>query len=235
MAQSFGIVEEKLREADFFLERVRNLRPLTYSARFYFSAFLSASRSVTLVLQATMNDAPGFRSWYEDAINPIKADPFAKYFKDIRNISIHKGLNPLNEVELNHLREHLFSQFQGLDVHAIVVSNPNELNSTKLSDAVHLSHQYFRSLVKLIYDCYSKFKSIVDPRWYFTREHFLAMDKTLEDAWSELGFPTSWSSYLSDSEDDGWRALRSQQPPCQINDIFQKYLGKSIADPDDVG
>ncbi|MGA2207716.1 MAG: hypothetical protein ABSG10_13395, partial [Terracidiphilus sp.] len=60
MSQSFGIVEEKLREAEFFLDALHAAPRSSFEARCLFSAFVSAARSVTLALQATMKDIDGF-------------------------------------------------------------------------------------------------------------------------------------------------------------------------------
>jgi len=66
MAKSFGIVEDKLREAEFFLTKLRESNRFEYESRYYFSAFISAARSVTMVLQKTMKDVDGFTSWYQN-------------------------------------------------------------------------------------------------------------------------------------------------------------------------
>ncbi len=93
MAQSFGIVEDKLREADFFLDQIRASNPLSFEARFYFSAFVSAARSVIMALPVTMSGVEGFRLWYRGVQDQLKADPLAPLFVELRNESIHKGVN----------------------------------------------------------------------------------------------------------------------------------------------
>ena len=232
MAQPFGIVEEKLREAKFFLDLLCESDPYDFYSRFYFSAFVSATRSVTLALQATMNGVCGFESWYQSALAELKADPLISFFKEIRNDSIHRGLNPLNQVTRKHLREHLVSQLHDQRVHVIVLPDVRGDGSTVLVEAVRVSEIYFKSVVRVIFGCYDRFKCVVDPRWYFTRENFLAMGKTFEDAVVELGFPSAWAS-CAPEETGGWGALRLQQPTCQINDLFHEYIGAWIADPDD--
>lgn len=230
MARSFGIVEEKLHETEFFLEKLRESCDISAGARYYFSAFISAARSVTLALQATMKDVSGFPKWYESAQIELKSDPLASFFKELRNDSIHKGLNRLNKVTEEHLREHLLSQSHGQHNHVIILPNLHGKGETTLVDAVSASEVYFELLLEVVYECYVRFKCVVDPRWYFTRNNFLSMGKTFEDAVAELGYPAGWVSCTE--EEVGWRALRRQQPPCQINDLFNKYLGVWIDDPD---
>jgi hypothetical protein len=234
MAQSFDVVEEKICEAEFFLNQLSTSSRLSFEAQCYFSAFVSAARSVTLVLQATMNGIPGFEQWYQGAQAKLKTDPLAPFFVEIRNSSIHKGLNPLNQVTLDHLREDLFNQMRRRTrSHVLVLPDMRSRNSPILADAVQASTHYFVSLVKVVFECYDRFKCVVDPQWYFTREHFAAMGKTFPDAISELGFPPAWASCVP-PEDDGWRAFRLQQPTCQINHLFRKYIGNEIAGPDEV-
>lgn len=234
MSQSFGIVEDKLLEAEFFLNKLRRSDYLSFDARCYFSAFISAARSVTLSLQTMMNEVPGFKNWYQNAQAKLKANPLAPFFVEIRNASIHRGVNPLNEVTLDHVYDHLFSQIRyGTRSHVLVLPNVGYEGSGSLVDAVQAAQLYFTSLVEIIFDCYDHFKSVVDPRWYFTSDNFSAMGKTFEDAVTELGFPPEWAACAPDG-DGGWHALRLQQPTCQLNDVFLRYIGREIPDPDDL-
>ena len=233
MSGSFQLVEEKLRESAFFLDRFRDSEPLGLEACFYFSAFVSAARSVTLALQKTMSDVSGFDDWYHSARECLKTDPLARYFKDLRDEVVHEGINPLNKVTVEHLHEALRSQLRGHPrSHSIVMPDLTSADSSVLADAVRVSENYLKSLVTIVYECYSRFRCFVDPRWHFTPGHFAAMGKTFEDALSECGFPSSWATHAPDS-DVRWRVLRRQQPPCQINDLFHEHLGTCIPDPDD--
>lgn len=233
MSQSFGTVEEKLRESEFFLGQMHDARPHGFEARCFFSAYVSAARSVTLALQATMSGTDGFNLWYQQAQGRLKVDPLARFFVEIRNGAIHKGLNPLNQVTIEHLRESLSLQLhRGINSSMIILPDLRAKERTTLADANQACLKYFRSLVEVVFDCYQRFRNIVDPRWHFTRENFLSMGKTLEDAVEELGLPRKWTSFVA-SESDGWKLLRSQQPPCLINDLFLRYAGKRIPDPDE--
>lgn len=233
MARSFGFVEEKLCEAEFFLGQLRSSRRESLDARCYFSAFVSAARSVTWVLQASMNGVNGFETWYRIVQAKLKSDPLAPFFVEIRNLSEKTGENPLNRVTLAHLHEDLSNQLRGLNrSHVLVIPRAFD-GATLLADAEQACTLYFTSLVEVTFECYEHFKCVVDPRWYFTRENFVRMGKTFEDAVLDFGLPPAWASCAPGGE-GAWRALRSQQPACQINDLFRKYLGREIAGPDDV-
>ena len=233
MASSFEVVEHKLREAEFFLTRLRNTSRLNFAAGCYFSAFVSAARSVTFATQASLKGVPGFKDWYDSAQKQLKTDPLAPFFVEIRNEVVHTGANPLNRVSLNHLREDLARQMHvDREGHVLVLPDAQRQGSTVLVDAVDACEQYFASLVSVVYECYSGFKTVVDGRWYFTEANFSTMCKTFEDAVVELGFPPAWAA-CAPAGPDGWRVIRSQQPPCLVNDLFDKYLGKTIRDPDE--
>jgi hypothetical protein len=235
MSQSFGIVEEKLHESEFFLTRLGESRRVDYAARFYFSAFVSAARSVTWCLQATMSEVPEFRDWYKSAQDRLKMDPLARLFVEIRNSSQKRGLNPLNRVSLDHLREDLAQQLSGSERgHVLVLPRVHNDEATTLVDALGASELYFTSLVALVFECYEQFRCVVDPQWHFTRENFATNGRTFEDAVSELGFPAGWASSAlrAVAEDEAWRILRADQPACGINDLFRKYVGRVIASPD---
>jgi len=234
MAKSFGIVEDKLREAEFFLTKLRESNRFEYESRYYFSAFISAARSVTMVLQKTMKDVDGFTSWYQNVQSQLKADPLAKYFVEIRNGAIHEGFNPLNQVTVEHLREDLIRQMHQNDhSHILILPNFQAQGLSTLTDAVETSKQYFISLIKTVFECYKEFRYVVDPQWYFTYENFTDMGKTIEDAIAEFGLPPEWALCAPEGE-SAWRILRSQQPSCQINDLFQEYIDGEIKSPDNI-
>jgi len=183
-----------------------------------------------------MDGVTGFPEWYEQLQERLKLDPLARFFVEVRNDSVHKGLNPLGQVTLEHLRDDLFRQMrQRKRSHVIIMPNPGFEHETMLVDAVEVSSEFFRSLVQIIFECYSQFRRVVDPQWYFTGESFAVRGRGIEDALEELGFPRTWlSAALNEaiSEEDAWRLIRSQQPACIVNDIFWRHLGKSIPDPD---
>lgn len=233
MATSFGVVEDKLREAGFFFDKLRDTRRLSFEASCYFSAFVSATRSVTLAMQASLKGVPGFEDWYESARKQLKIDPLAPFFVEIRNEVLHTGANPLNRVPLDHLREELARQLRGdRREHVLVFPGAQQPDSTVLVDAVEACEQYFSTLVSVVYDCYSAFKTVVDGRWYFTEANFNSLGKSFEDALGELGFPKTWAEGIPVGP-EAWRVLRSQQPFCLVNDLFDSYLGKKILDPDE--
>ncbi|MBF0178515.1 MAG: hypothetical protein HQM03_00655 [Magnetococcales bacterium] len=233
MACSFGVVENKLYEAEFFLEKIQACNKNDFEVRYYFSAFVSASRSVTFALQASMKGIDGFDTWYSIAREKLNLDPLARYFVEIRNIVVHKGENPYNEVPLEYLKLYLAAQILHHDQSdVLLVPNMGDNNGCELINAKQACINYFKSIILIIFDCYDKFKYIVDPKWYFTESNFNRNGKSLDDALDELGFPRDWISHIT-PEKEAWKILRSREQSCIINPIFYKYLDVVIDDPDD--
>src|SRR5580658_1529574 len=97
MARSFQIVEFKVEEADFFLVK---LEECSYSGNFfearqYLNAFLSATRSITFVLNASLHDLVGYTAWYTDHKLRLQNSPIAQYFLESRNLSQKVGFYAL--------------------------------------------------------------------------------------------------------------------------------------------
>lgn len=89
---------DKLKETKFFLEKLRRAEDDEF--KYYFSAFLSAGRSVTFFLQAENSGDNDFNAWYgHDDMSEaeregtrrhqLKNDPLIRILKEIRDISIH--------------------------------------------------------------------------------------------------------------------------------------------------
>lgn len=228
MASSFEVVEIKLQEAEFFLDLLRSTTRNSFAAKFYFSAFVSAARSVTLAMQSSMAGVEGFADWYASARENLKCDALAPHFVEIRNDVIHRGVNPLDRVTPIVLRDELARQFQGDRSHVLVLPLPE----ARLVDAGRACADYFESLVNVVFDCYQSFKRVVDPRWYFTEEAFTARGLSLKDAVLELGFPVGWLN-CAPTGSGAWRSLRAGQPACQVNAVFKRWLGLAIRDPED--
>lgn len=90
MSRSFGIVEQKLEESDFFLTKLEEtieLAPFDYEPQYYLSAFASATRSITFTIQASISDIKGFDKWYSNQQSKLRQNKLARYFLEARNLS----------------------------------------------------------------------------------------------------------------------------------------------------
>jgi hypothetical protein len=85
------LIKHEVAEADFFLNSMRDSGFNIFGFHCYFSAFMSASRSITFALQAVMSGTPGFAEWYEIARQPLVEDSRARFFVQLRNIATKTG------------------------------------------------------------------------------------------------------------------------------------------------
>lgn len=232
--RSFGAVEEKLAETEFFLRKLRGVRQLSAEGPYFFSAFVSAARSVTWAMQASLNHVDGFPAWYETVQRRLQTDALARFFVQTRNVIQKRGHNPFDRVDLDHLVALLNCQLRGHRRPILMVPDPKQPKQRMLSDAVEVCEQYFNDLVTVVWECYDKYRTVVDARWYFTQENFRQQNKSLQDALAEMGFPPTWFGAIPDADEvQAWRVIRSQQPGCGINHLFLQYLGKEMLGPDD--
>ena len=81
---------DRLLEAKYFLERMMEKQSYRDAFKYNLSAFLSAARSVTLIMQKEFNNKPGFAEWYCSQQAKMKADRTMKILCKERNITIHQ-------------------------------------------------------------------------------------------------------------------------------------------------
>src|SRR5690349_17183860 len=91
MERPLDLIQQKVAEADYFLHQMGDSGFDLFAFHCNFSAFLSASRSITLTLQAVMRHVPGFNLWYESARLPLEGDILARFFVQRRNVATKTG------------------------------------------------------------------------------------------------------------------------------------------------
>ena len=221
----FQIVEYKIAETDFFLTKLKgtiHTEEVFVGARYYLSAFLSASRSITFALQAAMKDIPDFKEWYEQHQNKLRQNDLAKYFLEVRNLSQKVGYYPLTSGRIfrdeNNQRqiEYFFDLLDfGEDVSSPI---PQE-------DVLTACNKYFILLLELVCDCFKNFGNIIDPEKYFVFS-ITEAGKSLEDIEEELGCPRGYTKIESIPDEERIRILhREFKKDVTIDYVFEKYLG----------
>lgn len=81
---------EKLREAKYFLERMKEEQSNRDTFKYNFSAFLSAARSVTFIMQGEFKNVHGFEKWYKEKRSEMQNDESMKFFNKKRRMTIHQ-------------------------------------------------------------------------------------------------------------------------------------------------
>jgi len=221
--RSFGVVDFKVAEAEYFLGRIRVVseRHEWHPLQFYLSAFAAATRSVTFAMQAALTDHPGFAEWYAPRQSALKSDPRARFFHEFRTASQHLGESPLSGGEFSASGSRYY------------FAAPSNGGAAIEEDVVSACEEYFKTILRLVYDCYVELAPIVNAQWRFTKEHFSSLGLTIADAEVEMGLPPGWTDAGELTEDARWRLLRCEADGCGISDHFQSWLSLSLPHPDD--
>ncbi len=215
--RSFGIVDQKLEEADFFCDLVAEGGADFFRVRHYFSAYVAAARSVTFALQASISEAEGFPAWYGTWQERLRNDKLARFFHACRTDTQHIGLNPVR------------GGTSGRDYRACFFGQP-ELDRYEWLPDVDVAtacRLHMRLLCELVRDCYRVFGMLIDPDQIYTLEGLQVKGWTVDDVAVQLGFPSGWTSYapdVPDREAEMLKVLRRHIPMSGIGPVIAKYL-----------
>jgi hypothetical protein len=227
MSRTFGIVDEAVIQAAYFLERVDEEGDIL-AIRANVVAFSSACRSITYALQASLADNAVFKIWYTSRRRQLSESNLAKYFHAFRRITHHIGENSIN---YGFKTEHLFDLTNGKN--KWFFGEHPDFPKPPSVDVPTACRQYFKELLLIVFDCYDDFRFEVNAQWYFTAENFSKMSLTIEDAEEQLGFARKWTKVGPPFDDtDRWKALGRTIGGCGIDDIFDRWLGRIPAHPD---
>jgi hypothetical protein len=224
MARSFDLVDEKLFEADFFLEKLDGSGFDLWEARFYLSAFIGAARSVTFALQGSISDLDGFNDWYSAKQDALRTNPTARFFAKARTDSQHLGINPLQGGRSGRSADgKLEYRFY---FGSVVLGEP--LPDCPTVDVVTACREYLTLLVQYVFDCYQQFGPSIDPSLFYTVENLERRGMSIEDVEESFGYPRGWTAVggVLDA-DQRLRLLRREAGATSVDFLFEKYLGRS--------
>lgn len=169
---------EKLLEAEYFLAGLSGSSDLAF--QFELNAFLSASRSVSFVLQNAMSEVARFANWYEQQQAAMKSDRSMRFFVELRNISQKQG--PVSFVGGSLPDGNWTYRFVGRP-YAV----PDELVGLDIGAccAMHLA-----KLAKLLLNCAREFPFETCPYRAFTEEGMIALGYEWRDVEAAIGLPS---------------------------------------------
>lgn len=220
MDKTFDTVDLKIAEAEFFLRKMAECKFDFAEFGFYFSAFLSASRTVTFALQQ-FNHLEGFEKWYIPHREALKADSTAKFFLNTRNSHLHGGGYPVRGGAISN----------GVHTFHFLDYKHNEFNISD-DDVLSISRHFFLMLLEIVYDCYVHLGTQIDPQQYFTKEHFSSIGRTIDEAEVEVfGWVMESLKNEGFTDDDRWHEVRAKVECCNINHLFHAYLDKVTPQP----
>ncbi|RYY88290.1 MAG: hypothetical protein EOO15_09405 [Chitinophagaceae bacterium] len=224
MGRSFEIVEFKVAEADFFLEKLKETAEYAFQffeARNYLSAFLSAARSISFSIQSSLTGVEGFDTWYAVHQKALRESKLAKYFVEARNLSQKVGYYPIVSAMVyadnagKRIARYIFDQ-----------SSPDLKSEAPEIDVVEACSFYFRILLEIVLDSYRCFGTVIDPEQYYSIENLHKSGKTIEDFEQELGYPRGWTRIADDiSDQKRLEAIRGEIKYEGVDHILIKYLG----------
>ena len=81
--------ENKLEEAKYFFNQIKNSLNNPQILGFNLSAFITAARTVTWFMQKEYSANPKFKTWYEAKQKEMKEDSVCKFFHNLRTANIH--------------------------------------------------------------------------------------------------------------------------------------------------
>src|SRR5205823_4871979 len=132
----------------------------------YLSEFLSATRSITFVLKASLHDLTGFEEWYKKHESNLKSSELARYFLESRNLSQKVGFYPItgcgsykDENGIERIKYYFSESIESKNV------------SVPKMEAYQACEIYFKMLLQIICDCYQVFGYDIDPDQYYTIEN----------------------------------------------------------------
>ena len=161
-------ISDKLKEADFFLRRMthshRNIEELNY----YFSAFASAARSVTFVLQYVGSVVEGFDSWYTEIQSRQRSDKVAKYLLEASNERQKTGAQPIAYGEVIRLP----SGEETLIIFFSYVGSSPPAEVPDMDVLATCNHQ-MRNLVHIVGEFFDRFEDVV---WDASQEKRSVLD-----------------------------------------------------------
>lgn len=209
------LICNKLKEADFFLEKMASSDRHVDELNYYFSAFASAARSVTFVLQYVGSAIKGFDEWYSNVQHRLKDDKVAKYLLEARNESQKRGVQPIaysKVVELPSGEKNILHFF------SYIGSNPpTEVPSL---DAYSICHYQMKILASIVSEFLTKFENTVwDPSE--ERTNILEYMKQAKSLMFEGNFPESlWDKSAAFITSADFKPLR---PSELVSSLLEKY------------
>jgi hypothetical protein len=213
---------EKLLEAEHVLARLTESDGLQF--QFELNAFLSASRSMTFVLQKAMTDVSGFAAWYDQQQAAMTTDGAMRFFLELRNISQKQG--PVSFVGGSRPGGGWTYRFASRP-HAV----PQELIGRNVGAccAAHLV-----KLAKLLLECAHAFPFHSCPVRAFTEEGMATLGYDWQDVEAAIGLPPGYTSVGDFPAAEKLLILSREVEPLNTASIVRIAGGKLLRDGEEL-
>lgn len=218
--KSAQLIDLKVAEAEYLLRLIREPqnRAGFVEINAIVNAFVSTTRNVTFTMQYVLKNVDGFETWYTAKQNEIKKDVICSFFHNYRTATIHHGQSFITAGTFKN---------GGSEWHFVMNNNSCP------GDVYNPCRIYFIKVLEIVFGCYTQFKYTMSERWYYSKENFQRLGKTITDADTEIiGIP-GWTSITGSQteEPERWRLLQQKMIGCQIQPLFKEYLAKEFKEP----
>ena len=222
--RTFDHVDNKLWEANFFIERMEESEFNWFAMRCYFSAFVSSARSVTFAMQASMKGVQGFQEWYEKIRLELRENQIARFFHNCRTDDQKIGFN--NIVGGSAVNGKSVYWFGGPDF--------DIYQHIPKTDVLTTCKSHMTTVCSIVDKAYCDFGFEIDPDQLFTLAGMTKLKLSLEDLEEFLGFPRGYTDIEWDGEDKNLirlENLRREIPGSCVKPLLFKYLGRELSYP----
>lgn len=216
-SRGFHIVANKVGEADYFLNQLKDVQGDYDKFSYVLSAFVSASRSITFSLQAVMSKYPGFDEWYLPHQESLKNNKLAKYFLELRNY-----LQKVGEVPVGHTG----TMKNGEIRHFSFFIDIESIKDTPDGEVTRLAKEYFVDILRIIEACYKDYRVYVDPRVIFTTEGMSELGWSIEDIEECVGLPRGYTDIEWEGDDKEYQRLETLRREYQGDELMEQYFEK---------
>lgn len=181
---SLLLVEERLLEADYFVRQMRRRRGAEFG--YCLNAFVSASRSVTFLIQKEMARVQGFSAWWSEQQRVMSGDSAMRFFLKLRNYSQKEGRISLVGVKCGRPATGRWThRFAG---------NEDRVPSTLLHrDVADCCVEHIAKLAALVLACVERFPFDACPRMAFSKQGMQYLGLSIRDLMVALGFDGCWA------------------------------------------
>ncbi|ABS39326.1 hypothetical protein [Clostridium botulinum] len=234
--RSFGLVEYKIYESDYFLEKINECINLI-GCQYLFSAFVSACRSITFSLQSYMNGIEGFFDWYANKQEYSRKQKIAKKFVEMRNESqkvgvvyigsrrMYKNDEGAMKSKFFFMGDHNYYDRGKLPQEKLLKNLfSNDRQDDLEEDVATQCERNFKLLLEVIKDYYTTFGHIIDPEKYYTIENIGKIGLEIEDFEESVGFPRGYTCAEGLTDEIRIALIRENEPKSEIYYIFNKYF-----------
>lgn len=125
-------VQWKYDEAEYFLEMMKENIEDRQKFRYNLSAFVSAARTITFVLQKEFSKNPKFNKWYPKKQMQMSRDKLFEFFNDKRNNIIHEEGTIYTRAEISKTIN--LSMAASVSFEAIVIKADGTIENEKDSE-----------------------------------------------------------------------------------------------------